>query len=284
MRVSGGSTALAEKLRRDVDYDGVKLIATGIVTTDQAGAIKSTHWVALGALKTIQMPAQRIWIDANKQIQVVIRIPDMAIFEFPATSNMSAWVDRNDLDIRFVNKTDRCTLDWEEARTMGVEDVIARAIIVPGSHQEATVWVAVVPLGKEELADKVGGHDVNHHGIPHISLPLDEQEVDAPNTFSAGKAVTATLIQQELPNQGFGMGTLAFIDCTTSDNPDQGNPDPGRYKEAVLGLYRAVSMGAPTNVGHFASSLQKFIDKTAPTMKKAPVVFPEYTRPREAAG
>ena len=78
------------------------------------------------------------------------------------------------------------------------------------------------------------------------------------------------------------MGLLPFID-TTSDDLDQGVPDPLAYKEAAMKFHRAVYMGAPTTASHF-SSFGKFIDGTASSMKKPPLVFPEFARPTTRAG
>ena len=64
---------------------------------------------------------------------------------------------------------------------------------------------------------------------------------------------------------------------TSANTEDQGNPNPGKYKEAASGLFRAVSLGHPTTATGFENALQKFLDGTAPAMKKAPILFPEFT-------
>ena len=285
LRVQGGSAALSNKLAVDVDYDKVKLLGAGVITTDQAGAIKSTHWVVMGAVKTIVTPASKIWPEASKDIQVVIRIPDLTIFEFPAMSNMSDWVDRYDLDVRFVNKTDRKSVDFETvAAGSGIREFSARVVIVPGSPTEASLWITVIPYDKAGLRAEVGLAAVNDVSVPHIAVPLIEMEDNAAKTFSSGKAVTATLIQQELPGSNLGMGLLPFIDCTLADSEESGCPDPHAYKEAALKFFRNVHMGFPTTAGKYEATLQKFKESTAPPMKKAPLVFPEYARPPQTTG
>ena len=64
LRVFGGSAALCEKLKTDIDYDGIRLLAAGIITTDAVGSIKSTHWTTLGALKMGFIPAKKVWHEA----------------------------------------------------------------------------------------------------------------------------------------------------------------------------------------------------------------------------
>ena len=282
LRVPGGSAALLDKLQKEIKYDRVKILAAGVVTTDQNGLIKSTHWTAMGAVKAVNLPAHRIWVDADKDVQVVLRFKDLTIFEFPASSNMSAWLHRSDLNIRFFNKSDKTEMDWDTAQAKGIEELSVRMVIVPGNPREASMWITVIPLSMDDLTIKVGQPEMNNPAIPHITLALEEMEENAATTFSSGKAVTATLIQQEQPNMGLGMGTMAFIDCTTSDSVDQGLLDPAKYKEACLKFFRAVVMGAPTTAINFTTALAKFTDKTANTMRKAPVVYPDFKAPATA--
>ena len=279
LRVQGGSTALKAKLINDINYDNTKILAAGVITTDPAGAIKSTHWVLMGALKMVTWPASKIWKDASKDVQIILRFPDLTVFEFPAASNMSAWNEGGQLDVRFAKKSTKEVIDSHTAYNMGVGDFSARAIIVPGNIHEASVWIGVVPASKEDLAEELSMATVNDHGIPHISLPLEEMDSEAATTFSAGKAVTATMIQQELPNQGLGMAILPFLDCTSSDSEDLGNPDPVKYKEAARAFLRDISMGHPTTAQSYDSALRKHADNSATAMKKAPSVFPEFTAP-----
>ena len=137
LRVSGGSTAIANKLCNEINYDRIKTLGMGIITTDQDGVIKSTNWLLLGSLQTIVTPAKNIWNDAHKDLSIVLRIKDLSIFEFRPCKNISAWIERESLDIRIVNKITKKALDWEASKEQGVGDVTARAIIVPGSPTEA---------------------------------------------------------------------------------------------------------------------------------------------------
>ena len=77
LRVDRGIAALVTKLQSDIDYDNTKVIASGIITTDQTGNIKSTHWVTAGSLKTSHTSANRIWLGADKDVQVVFRMKDL---------------------------------------------------------------------------------------------------------------------------------------------------------------------------------------------------------------
>ena len=64
---------------------------------------------------------------------------------------MSAWLERSDIDVRFVSKSERTTLDWEEVRAKGVGDFCVRAVSVPGDHTEAILLVGAIPLSKAVL-------------------------------------------------------------------------------------------------------------------------------------
>lgn len=284
LRVSGGAAALVDKLQQETDYDRMKVIAAGVITTDSVGNVKSTHWVTAGTLKTASTAANKIWPGANKDIQVIFRITDLTIFEFPACSNMSAWLDAYDVDARFASKATKAHIDWEEARTRGVGNLSVRAVVVPGTHMEASVWISVIPMNLAELTDKVGTTTVNSPSIPHITIHVEEMEENAPSTFSNGRAVTATLVQQEMPQQNLGMGCLPFIDCTSSDDESQGLPEPAKYKEAALKFFRNIRMGIPTSAANFLNTLDKVIEGTAAPQKKAPVVFPDFTAPVTSAG
>ena len=101
-------------------------------------------------------------------------------------------------------------------------------------------------------------------------------EENPPRMFSAGKAVTATIAQQELPNSGFGIGTLPFIDCTAADDETRGNPDPAKYKEVALKFLHNAVMGCPTTANNFSASLGRLADGVEPIMKKAPEVYPDF--------
>ena len=214
LRVTGGATAIMNKLIAETNYDNTRVVASGVITTDLAGVIKDTHWVLMGALRRATWAASKIWKDADKDVHVIFRFPDLSVFEFPATSNMSAWVNHDQLDVRFLKKSAKEAIDWETAAEMGVGDMVIRAIIVPGSVHEASVWVVAAPISKETLASKVSLAEVNSVGIPYISIPMTEMEEGGPNTFSAGKAVTATMVRQET-NEGVGMGLLPFSPSST---------------------------------------------------------------------
>ena len=266
--------ALVNKLVQDVNYDKTKILATAVITTDPAGVIKDTHWILMGAFKVMTYPATKIWKDAHKDVQVVFRFPDLTVFEFPSSSNMSAWNDIEQMDVRFIRKSTKEIIDGDVAATMGLGDMVIRAIIVPGNPFEASVWIAVAPLSKDGLVDTVNLADINDYSIPYIPIHVEEAEDEAPNTFSTGKAVT--MMRQEEPGLGLGMGILPFLDIASSDNEDQGIPEPNKYKEASMKFLRKVAVGYPTTAHKFESMMQRYLGNTLPTMKKAPMIFPEF--------
>ena len=67
-QVLGGSAVLHQKLQEEINYDGVRVVESGIVTTDATGNIKSTHWTTLGSPKMGFMSPKSISPEANTDI------------------------------------------------------------------------------------------------------------------------------------------------------------------------------------------------------------------------
>ena len=80
---------------------------------------------------------------------------------------------------------------------------MARLVIIPGSQEAASVWVAIVPMSAKNLATNMGERgETSHEGLPQIVVSMEEKETRALKTFSLGKAVTASLMVQ---NQEHGI-------------------------------------------------------------------------------
>ena len=84
----------------DISYNTTTLLATPVVTTDQGGAIKSTHWVVLGSLGPVDCRANTIWKEAEEDILVSIPVPDIFILELGPSSNVTVLLA---LDVRFAS-------------------------------------------------------------------------------------------------------------------------------------------------------------------------------------
>ena len=277
LRVSGGSVAVGVKLAEEEGHDGKRIVAVPVLTVDNTGRIRTSTWTVLGGLATMDCAASSIWKDAEDDIHVVFRFPDLSVFQFLAESNVSAWLERQAVDVRFINKSTKRRLDFEEAALRGVGELIIRAHIVPGSMKEASLWISVYPTSKAELVAKlVPQRNLNVLAIPHLSLRAKEADELGLRTFSRGKSVTATLEKQEEDDLGLGMGVLAYLD-TAMGGPDGPLPDPRRYKETVLAHLRISSMGVPTTTANLDSLMEKFLDGSAPAVQQGPAVFPQFT-------
>ena len=100
--VSGGAVAISDKLKKDHGWDGEKLMAAPAMVLE-GGVIVDSHWCLLGKLKDMVFSATTIWAGAEKDLKVTVRVDDLAMFTFSSSnsSNLSAWLDRDEMDVTF---------------------------------------------------------------------------------------------------------------------------------------------------------------------------------------
>ena len=69
----------------------------------EGGFIVDSRWCLLGKLKDMVFSATTIWAGVAKEMKVTVRVDDMAMFTFTSSnsSNLSAWLDREEMDVTF---------------------------------------------------------------------------------------------------------------------------------------------------------------------------------------
>ena len=121
--VSGGAVAIGEKLKKDHGWDGEKLMAAPTMVLE-GGVIVDSHWCLLGKLKDMVFSATTIWAGAAKEMKVTVRVDDVAMFNFTSanSSNLSAWLDREEMDCTFSlvgQGGELQAIDFDEAKQRG---------------------------------------------------------------------------------------------------------------------------------------------------------------------
>ena len=241
MMVTGGSVTISDFLKEKQEWDSKTPICVPTITVSSEGTITNSRWVVLGGLKTLSWPAKNVWAGAEADLNLVIRLDDLSIFEFQAgPSNYSFWLDRADLTVGlYEGKT---PVGWEEAEGRGVGGLAARAFVIPASTSEALLWVGVVPKSKEELENSLGD-DVNKYWVPQISLPIGARKGQAGSTTS--KAAKLDFLVKEDLETRVGMGVLPVIDSTAANIGQEKVPEGEDYKECLYRIMRSVK--APVN-------------------------------------
>ena len=121
--VSGGAVAIGDKLKKDHGWDGEKLMAAPAMVLE-GGVIVDSHWCLLGKLKDMVFSATTIWAGAEKEMKVTVRVDDLAMFTFSSSnsSNLSAWLDRDEMDVTFSlvgQGGETQVIDFNEAKQRG---------------------------------------------------------------------------------------------------------------------------------------------------------------------
>ena len=94
----GGAAALANKLRIEFGWDGVKLRAV-VVLTVEGGSVVDSHWSIFGRLNDLRFPATSVWVNVDKDLKVVVKMEDLSMFTFPGNTHLSQWLDRDELEV-----------------------------------------------------------------------------------------------------------------------------------------------------------------------------------------
>ena len=94
----GGAAALANKLKNEFGWDGVKLRAV-VVLTVEGGSVVDSHWSIFGRLNDLRFPATSVWVNVDKDLKVVVKMEDLSMFTFPGNTHLSQWLDRDELEV-----------------------------------------------------------------------------------------------------------------------------------------------------------------------------------------
>ena len=280
MVISGGSVALAEKLRQSHGWDSNTIMAAPIAVME-SGVVTDNHWVLLGSLKPIKFSANSVWPEAPKDLRVIIDMPDLTVFTFAGSTNLSYWLDREELEVSYthtvvereaeqpiVNK-----ISYDQAVTMGVGEFAVRAMVVPKDVKGAGIWIGAVPHKKATIQARLGDN-TNCHRTPHITLQLAEVN---PSPLSKGRAVYAVMTQQEQAGEGFGFGVIPWLDATGEGVEDAIMPDSEDLRESLYRFMRlSATVACATTAGSMEARLTTLVGGQAPAPKKPEQIWPVF--------
>ena len=281
LTVSGGSNAIKEKLSANHAWDGNTPYALLSHRLGADGEIQSSNWHLLGSLRPVVWPINNIWAGAHSNTRVSIDLKDLAMFEFPPSSNISHWVDSAALRLSYVEKKAggvRTTLDEVSTLTKGIGAFSMRAHIIPTSTRVAHVWVTVTPFSPSSLKEKLGTTKLNSPQIPTISLPLARIE----NEGTPTKSVEAILGVPEPQGLGLDIEAAALIDVTAAPNVPV--PSSLHYKEATIGTYRSVASVRTSTAKSVTSRLDDFIAGNVASLRQPNEVFKKFVNTERSTG
>ena len=269
---SGGTVALAEKLRSEQGWDGTSILAAPVLVLE-SGVVADSSWVVLGPVKAITFAANVLWAKAAKELKVTIELGDLSIFTFMDT-NLSCWLDREELKVTFHHPDydEEESLSFREIGQFGAGDFCLRLLVCPTSHQNASVWVGAHPSSREDLVQRLG-EQANTHLTPHITLAMAEL---FPAEARTGRAVQATFSRLEQAKQGFGFGAIPWLDVSAEGEEEATLPDSDDIKGALLSLMRrSTATATATTAGSIEARVRAVLGGRGVPPKNPAHVFPE---------
>ena len=275
--IMGGAAALAETLRNDHAWNGKAVLAAPIAVLE-AGAIVDTYWSVLGELKNLSFGANLLWPKGSKDVKVAVKLKALSMFDFKR-GNISVWRDREELDVVFSTGEGDEVSYGNLVQKFGAMEFSLRLLVVPTSHQGASVWVGASPYSKAELKTRLGGES-GSRTAPHITLAIHEAVPHGVKTVA--RAVHAVFSRQEQRGDGFGFGVIPWLECSADGEEGAILPTSDEFKEATLLFLRQSSAGAvATTPQSIEARMEALVAGKAVAPKNYAEVFPEFC---ESAG
>ena len=229
--VTGGNNKVGEALRDLFKWDGTTPTVCPVFSlAEEDGKITACRWSLHGRLaRVVRMRAEDIFESASKELIINIEVEDLAMFEFDRKgSNTSYWVEDKDCKIWVSNKTTKERLTKEEANEGGVKDFCLRAAVAPETPSVALMWLAVVPLGLQDLKSKLPlDHDKNN--CPQITLALGGERT---------RPVRIKIAVEERSTYECGFGCFPFLEWLSSEMAV--HPQPEDLRRGVHVFMRSV--------------------------------------------
>ena len=242
--VSGGVVALAEKLR---DVYG---------------------W----ALRDVEFPANNLWVGASKEVKVSVKVNDLSMFTFAGSTNLSHWLDREELEVEYSMVED--ILDYDQAKQRGVKEFALRLLVTQRDHRGVGVWIGASPHTRAELRTRLGDN-ANSNCTPHITFPL--HEVNPYQGSKSGRAAYARFSREEQAGDKFGIAVIPWLEVTAEGEDDAMVPESEDVKESLLRLMRLSTMSATATTPASMEARMRSLEANQATQPKRPAhVFPEY--------
>ena len=229
----------------------------------------------LGALKNVTFAANTLWPAKGKEkVTVVVKMNDLGIFPFGANNNISWWLDRSELEATYLLE-DGSEITYPEAKEHGVGEFCLRLLVVPTAYSGASVNVCGHPSTKEEIAARLGEKS-SCNQTPHITIQVQEVK---PNGGRTGRAAHAMFTRRELATDGYGVGCLAWLDCSAEGEEEVILPGGDEVKEATLRFMRDSTSGAlSTTVLSLETRMRALMAGKAAPCKNLQHVFPEFSQ------
>ena len=182
--------------------------------------------------------------------------------------NLSDWLVVGRGNTRVVRDEAKKILTDEEAKTLGVGDVLLRVSILVGAVDKAVVGGHLVPVDLEGLKRKADSWKVSI-AAPNIpSVPL------RPKNDTKSRREEIQLCCSEGAGVGLGFGILPILEEITAEEPSTINRD--ELERELCGFMRSV--GICTNVGGVKGDRwsKAWTVKEAPVRKEAAILWPEF--------
>ena len=238
--IRGSGIHVDDALRR-FGWNGEAAAGTVIITTNaESGSVSGVRFVTRGKGPEVTFKAKDLWKNADKDATVTIKFPDLSKVSWgmEANRNQSSWMDSNELDMVVKVQDGRVLEGAEDLQEKNIGDCCVRLTLIPIAVDKLALYGGIVPLGKEELTEKVleSGMEMNSTLIPTIAMKL---------WFSRGipqNGFPVVFLPSERASDKVGLGHLPLFE--TVGNTDPHLPEHNEVEEELCSFLRDV---APTN-------------------------------------
>ena len=262
--VKGGNQQLKTFLDSS-KYEGDEPVALPVFTLDtDTPKIKGARWYLQGKMsREVGFFTKDLF--EGKTGKIFIKIDDLRIFAFPTNStdsNVSAWIDSEALQVRWIE--DKESITREEAEEDEIANFSVRACLQPETSNTALLWLAIVPLGKDDLIKKRPA-DYNTRKCPQIHLGI------GPRSNPGQRSLSIRLAVAEGKREHCGYGIFPALESLSSD---AALLPPAKDIREALHLHMRQAKGFNTKT---ATTITAALDQdSATTTTREPVrVWPE---------
>ena len=181
LTIDGGTEKVKEMLTTVWEYGMEENIAVPVLMVGADGKLSGAKWVVCGKIEPRAVKAEQVWKEAQKDVYLDIKIPDLSIFTFyNRCRNVSGWLDSEALSwsvFRSENKK-KILVPAEKYQELGIQKFCLRICVLPNSATNAALTLAIVPLSKDELKKKLPDHYSKAY-CPQVALTLGEKTTRA---------------------------------------------------------------------------------------------------------
>ena len=207
----GGVERVRDLLTDKWKHNPDDVIVVPTLTINTAGKISGAKWHVLGKLtKDVNIKLTQLNSEADDDAIINIKNLELGIFPFyNKRRNVSGWIDSEEVDFSVVRKEGKkkVTVKADQLEDAGFKGFSLRIGVMPVAPTKANIVLAIHPLGKEGLKDKVpDGYYKN--ACPQVALGIGD---------SNAKFLCVSMGVQEPASCEFGMGILPVIEDLRSE-------------------------------------------------------------------